>query len=405
MSRNVQRRDFLRFAGATGALALLGANRSLANGEKTKVGPDPREHTSYPNFKDLVPIRASQDRVVRETVGLRPFRETGPNLSVETIGKKTVVHNYGHGGSGWSLSWGTAIEASEKALATGADSFAVIGCGAVGMTTAVMLLRAGKKVTIYSKDRHPNITSSVATGVWSPDSRICLEEHGSEAFAQWWSKTCRASFGMYQTYLGLPGNPIEWVDTYAVSDKPWDVLKEEQEANHEGPRFGHFKDYVRDLTPRSRDLEASEHPFAEPYVKKGSRMIFNISAYTATLLGEIRALGGTLVTREFHEVSELASLSEKTLINATGLGAKTLFKDDKMVSVRGQLTFLIPDPSIQYQFSNPDAYVIPRRDGLVVGSSDNGRYGSTDTAVDAKQSYDAVEALARSMKGFHLGNG
>lgn len=265
------------------------------------------------------------------------------------------------------------------------------------MTTAILLLRAGKKVTIYSKDRHPNVTSSMATGVWSPDSRICLEENATASFGKWWDKTCRASFREYQHYLGLPGSPIEWVDSYSVSNKPWDVVRAEREANDEGPHFGHFKDYVKDLTPVSEDVDPSGHPFAERYVKKGSRLIFNISAYVQTLLGEITSLGGRLVYKEFHRASDFMSLPQKTIVNATGLGAKKLFKDEAMVPVRGQLTFLIPDPSIGYSFSNNDAYVIPRRDGLVVGANRNGKYGSFDLGVDPKQSFDAVAAIARSM--------
>lgn len=352
----------------------------------------------------MEPLQISQDRIVKETVGLRPFRKTGPNLSVENIGDKTVVHNYGHGGSGWSLSWGTGLEATGKAMATGADSYAVIGCGAVGMTSAVLLLRAGKKVTIYAKERHPNVTSSVATGIWSPDSRICLEEHATPEFAAWWTKTCRESFRMYQNCLGLPGEPIEWVDSYTVSDKPWEEFREELKARHVGPRFGHFGDYIEDLNPRSSDLDSSENPFREKFAVKGSRMIFNISTYAHTLQNEILALGGKIVTKEFHEPSDFSALPEKTLLNCTGLGSKVLFKDKKMDPVRGQLTFLIPaSGSARYQFANIDAYVIPRKDGLVVGSNQNGRYGSTDLEVDPVQSYKAVVSLVRSMAGMRLG--
>ena len=38
---------------------------------------------------------------------------------MERVGDKTVIHNYGRGGSGWSLSWGSSRIAVEKAMATG----------------------------------------------------------------------------------------------------------------------------------------------------------------------------------------------------------------------------------------------------------------------------------------------
>jgi D-amino-acid oxidase len=50
-------------------------------------------------------------RVVRERVGLRPFRKLGVRLEKEKLGDgRTVIHNYGHGGSGFTLSWGCAAE-------------------------------------------------------------------------------------------------------------------------------------------------------------------------------------------------------------------------------------------------------------------------------------------------------
>lgn len=397
MSSNLPRRAFLKSAGASFALALAFKQSALAADPSGEAKSKRREHTKYPPQSKLSPIRASQDRVIKETVGLRPFRTIGPNLNVETIGNKTVVHNYGHGGSGWSLSWGSSKEATEKALASNQTEYAVIGCGALGLTSAILLQRAGKKVTIYAKDRHPNITSSVATGVWSPYSRICLKEHSTQEFSEWWNTTCRASFAMYQNYLGLPGNPIEWVDTYSTSNKPWDDVQKENEAKP-GPKFGHFSDYVRDLTPGSVELNKKENPFNEPFALKGSRMIYNISAYMQTLINEFTSIGGKIEVKEFFTTDDFAKLPEKTLINATGLGSKKLLGDNKMVPIRGQLTFLMPQPEINYQFSNNDAYVIPRRDGLVIGSTENGLYDSMDLSVDPKQTFDAVASIARSMK-------
>lgn len=50
--------------------------------------------------------------VIGESVGLRPTREV-IRVEAEKFGNKTVVHNYGHGGSGFTLSWGCAQDVVE----------------------------------------------------------------------------------------------------------------------------------------------------------------------------------------------------------------------------------------------------------------------------------------------------
>jgi D-amino-acid oxidase len=54
--------------------------------------------------------------VLRERVGLRPFRKSGVRLERAKLGDgRTVIHNYGHGGSGFTLSWGCAENVFEIA--------------------------------------------------------------------------------------------------------------------------------------------------------------------------------------------------------------------------------------------------------------------------------------------------
>ncbi|HSX18571.1 MAG TPA: FAD-dependent oxidoreductase [Candidatus Saccharimonadales bacterium] len=55
----------------------------------------------YPVFKNV--------EIIGETVGLRPARPE-VRLEAENFSGKTVVHNYGHGGAGFTLSWGCAQE-------------------------------------------------------------------------------------------------------------------------------------------------------------------------------------------------------------------------------------------------------------------------------------------------------
>src|ERR1700731_3116403 len=114
-----------------GAALLLGALGGCAV---------PLRATRLPGGRlQLPPLRADLDRVTAITVCTRPFRPEGPRLDVERLGNQTVVHNYGHGGSGWSLSWGSSAIAADKALATGEREIAVLGCGALGLPSGLLL--------------------------------------------------------------------------------------------------------------------------------------------------------------------------------------------------------------------------------------------------------------------------
>src|SRR5580698_1515628 len=174
MPHPLRRRDLL--IGGASILA-AGALQGCAAGGRRTWG-----HAASAERLEFLPLRATTDRITQITVCTRPFRAQGPCLDVEQIGQKIIVHNYGHGGSGWSLSWGSSGIAVEKALATGEREIAVIGCGALGLTSGLLLQRAGARVTIYAKDLPPNVRSSLASGLWTPDSRICLEENATPAF-------------------------------------------------------------------------------------------------------------------------------------------------------------------------------------------------------------------------------
>src|SRR6266436_10015874 len=54
-------------------------------------------------------LKIENPRVLTERVGLRPFRKSGVRLECGKLrGGRTAIHNYGHGGSGFTLSWGCA---------------------------------------------------------------------------------------------------------------------------------------------------------------------------------------------------------------------------------------------------------------------------------------------------------
>ncbi len=56
-------------------------------------------------------LNIDNPKVLTARVGLRPFRKTGVCLRPDRLHDgRTVIHNYGHGGSGFTVSWGCAEE-------------------------------------------------------------------------------------------------------------------------------------------------------------------------------------------------------------------------------------------------------------------------------------------------------
>jgi glycine/D-amino acid oxidase-like deaminating enzyme len=311
------------------------------------------------------------------------------------VGTKHVVHNYGHGGSGWSLSWGSGAIATARAIATGERDIAVIGCGALGLTTALQLQRAGARVTIYAKELPPNTRSALATGLYTPDSRICLEEHATSAFKQAWEEMARRSFQAYQGFLGLAGTPVEFIDSYAVLDESSSQHRREADAR---PAFAHLeRELTGDLIPQATDFQPGSHSFGQRVVRRNSQLMFNLTAYTRTLLADFAANGGKIEIAEFHTPAEFARLKERTLINATGYGARALFGDASLIPVRGQLTRMIPQADVSYGLLYRNVSFVPRRDGLVFQAiGDNDYYGYEDDSEipDRTEAEHAVNTIA-----------
>jgi glycine/D-amino acid oxidase-like deaminating enzyme len=344
----------------------------------------------------LEPVHAATDRIINLSVCTRPFRAQGPRLEVERIGTKTVVHNYGHGGSGWSLCWGSSAIAAQQALASGERRVAVIGCGAMGLSTALLLQRAGARVTIYACELPPNVRSSLATGLWTPDSRICFVQYATPAFRQLWQQMARESFRTYQTLLGLPADPVEFIDVYQVSDAAG--MTRGLPPEDPRPRFAELQgELLGDLMPRSEDLPPGSHSLGARYLRRNPLLMFNLPAYTRLLLSDFRASGGEIEITEFQTTADFARLREQTLVNATGYGARALCNDQSVIPVRGQLARSIPDPRIRYGLLYRDVAFVPRRDGLVfqvIGTDDYYGFNDDTTVPDRAEAEHAVNTIA-----------
>jgi D-amino-acid oxidase len=406
---SIDRRNFIRGSGALAGMSALGLSGCMKPVKTAAVATAP-PLPSYDRYTPLVPIRAHADRIFRITVCLRPFRAAGPRLDVEKVGDKSVVHNYGHGGSGWSLSWGSAAVVTAKAMAAadGSLDIAVLGAGALGLTAATMLQRAGANVTIYAKDRSPYTRSSRATGSWTPDSRVALASAVSPTFASEWESMARASFFYYQSYYGMPGSPVEWSDRWGLSDQPRvrpangapdpNVRADRPPPVHD---FIHLNSRIADLTPRPIVMPPGTTPFPTPYVTRSSSMMFNVADYSRQLLTDFLIAGGKIVTREFHSPQELTTLPQKVIVNCPGYGGRSLWSDESIIPVRGQIAWLIPQEGAQYGLSYKGLSMLSRRDGIVMqyskGGEDEG-WNETDETPDRAFAEEGIGVLTELYK-------
>lgn len=382
----MDRRFFLQGSAALAGCSAIGLSGCAKKPVRNRALSGAPGLPFYDAVGPIVPIRADMDRIFRITVCTRPFRPAGPRLEVEKVGDKTVVHNYGHGGSGWSLSWGSADVVTKKALAAanGRKDLAVIGCGALGLTAAITAQRAGFKVTIYAKERPPYVRSARATGSWTPDSRIALTSAASPNFAAEWEGMARTSFAMYQSYLGMPGNPIEWTDRYFLSDDGEGQLAGARPREEEVHDFARYNDRIADLTPRSHLLPDGTHPFPTKYVRRTTSMSFNVADYSRQLMNDFQIAGGTIETREFSSPQQMSTLPQPVIINCTGYAARQLWSDESIVPVRGQIAWLIPQEGVHYGLYYRGVNVLARRDGIVVqpGTSDEEGWNDSSEQPD-----------------------
>lgn len=341
-----------RAALKTGSMALLG----LGFGGCATTRPSTTSR-ARPRL-NLPPVDASWDRVIRTTVGLRPHRPTGFNLSAENLDAKTIIHNYGHGGSGHSLGWGTGYLAADLAIAHGDRRAAVLGCGTVGLTAARQLQRRGFGVTIYAMSVPPDTTSNMALAAFTPTSGLISTEVSPEWDAQF-KRAVEIAYRQLQLLAGA-NYGISWIDSYNVSDVP----PQEQSPS---PRASEANELLPAGVRTSAGREVfgpGEHPFPAKYATRRQMIRIEPSIYLDALVRDFLLFGGRVVIRKFDTLRDLMALSEGLIVNCTGLGSRTLFGDDTMMPVKGQLTVLVPQPEINYS-----CRAMPRRDGIVLGST------------------------------------
>jgi glycine/D-amino acid oxidase-like deaminating enzyme len=330
----------------------------------------------------LVPVNVDPSRVIRTVVGLRPYRPSGFVVKAESFGHKTLVHNYGHGGCGVSLSWGCARLAADLVNGKSPSQAAVIGCGVMGLTTARMLQDRGWQVQIYTEKVQPDTTSNIAGALWSP-TMLFDDDQITAQFKEQFQKATRDSYRAFQLLVGA-NYGVHWLDVYTLT-RPTD--KDDEDKIEHAKRLGYG-----DLYPAVADIDPASTPFAPEFskIRRFSEMLIEPNTYLPALMHDFLLRGGKIAVRKFDDQSEWHKLHEKVIFNCTGLGARKLVNDEQLEPIRGQLTFLEPQPEVNYVAFADDLYMFPRSDGILLG----GTYGWGNWSLDPDP-----EAEARILRG------
>ena len=351
------------------------------------------------NLRRLAPVHVARSRVIREIVGLRPFRPEGYVVAAEKMGNKFLIHNYGHGGAGITLSWGTATQAVDlvrEAPVTPATRrsaratqrrFAVIGCGVNGLSTALMLQRRYQDgvgtVTIYARDLPPETTSNIAAGYWSP---VSFFDHSavSPKFMEQFRSAARIANRAYQIMVG-PQYGVRWIDIFTLHRNEATLQIELPGGN--------------DLYPQQVVHRDPANYFGVPIVRQYSSMMVEPPIYLRALLRDFYNAGGKIVVKEFRTREEVMRLQEPVIFNCSGLGARQLFGDEKLTPARGQLEVLLPQPEIDYGYIAPSGHMFPRSDGIFLGGTfDVDDWNLSVNPEHSKSILDGHEAIWRGVK-------
>src|SRR5262245_4034632 len=271
---DMNRRVFL----TAGSVAEVGAGLSACGARGAKPAAASAAGPKQPLV--LAPVKASWDRVIRTTVGLRPHRDAGFVLRPDKLDDKLLVHNYGHGGAGMSLAWGTGLMAAEFATEQQARQAAVIGCGSVGLTCARQLQRRGFDVTIYAAAVPPNVTSNMSLAGFTPASGLVENDRRTPAWDAQYRRAADIAYRQLQLMAG-PQYGVSWLDNYQLTND----LPSASPPNPERPGL------MEGLAVRGEVLQPGEHPFATKYAIVSPQIRIEPSIYLESLMHDFRLFG------------------------------------------------------------------------------------------------------------------
>lgn len=273
----------------------------------------------------LTPPVISPDTIAQKLVCTRPMRNGRFQIGVEKIGMKTVVHCYGHGGSGWTTLFGSvnqAIQLFEKQHPQKSAPIRIIGSGCMGLTVAVELARLGYIVKgICSKELY-DTPSWRAAGYFA---LVSVQTAGEEQ-----ENLNEIGMNTFFTVRQIAQGQHPYFTSEAVREMPVYCSVETESGVDDLEKRG--------LIPRREDVTLDfGNGVVHPKFVKYISYLMDTTLLMRQLLEEIKRLG---IPVEVKKITSFNEVPESVVFNCSGMGSRLLAGDNQLIPVRGHLIVL-----------------------------------------------------------------
>jgi hypothetical protein len=311
----LSRRDFiatLAFTSGAFALAACNLNNNEKNGDREvrKITP-PRLDTAY---------------LGERIYCYRPMRKGSPNMTIEMVGDKLIAHNYGHGGSGWTLAPGSAkhvvdlVESSDNIKSIKKEQpVHIIGAGVLGLFTAYELFQRGYTNINIIAASFDKLTSHNAGGLLAP---VSMDNN-----PEMQSLIDRIGIEAYRFYADVANGKQQHFKAGAkIMPAYFENRKESGLEPYVGKVMKPAKDVVLDFgNGTTRDMVSYDD---------------GIFIDTAIMMQSLHDFLRDKVKFEQKKIDKMSEVSSSLVFDCSGLGAGNLNMDKEVVPVQGHLIML-----------------------------------------------------------------
>jgi D-amino-acid oxidase len=254
-----------------------------------------------------------------------------------------ILHGCSRGGLAEALVRAYSVPDEQRLRGGILDRTVVVGCGVIGLTTAISLREAGLDARIVTAELPPATTSSVAAAIWYP-----YKAYPEDRVLSWGKRT----FEVFEDLSEVPESGV--------------IMREGVEIWHHNvpdPWWAGAVPGVRRCTENELPPGYTDgHAFAAPVVE--------MPIYLRYLMARFTASGGNV---ERRTLSSLDDVEASVVVNCVGLGARDLVDDTSMQPIRGQIV-RVRNPGLQrfvLDEENPEGvtYIVPRSEDCILGGT------------------------------------